>query len=63
MWEIAALSLEKLDLVEESGERAYERSQTLREVFVVGQLVQRPWSVLVYEQRHGVTLWWERKGR
>ena len=45
----------------EGGEEVYEGSQTLGEVFVVGQLVERPWSVFVYEKRHGVSLWWERK--
>jgi hypothetical protein len=37
----------------------YKRSQTLREIFVVGQLVERPWSVLVYEKRHLVLWWWQ----
>ena len=44
--------------MEERGEEVYEGSQTLGEVFVVGQLVERPWSVLVYQKRHGVSLWW-----
>jgi hypothetical protein len=43
----------------EGRDGTYKRSQTLREIFVVGQLVERPWSVLVYEKRHLVLWWWK----
>ena len=41
------------------GERwgTYERAQTIGEVMMVGQLIEGPWTVFIYEERHVVWFW------